>query len=106
MCPGQPGRSPYRSLPAVSAIAPQASFLHLVCPDRPGGSLVEANDNEAVTGTVLRKRLPGPVRARKDGDMVAPDQLHMPDGRALDVCVSGPADGLPLVFHHGTPGAS
>jgi pimeloyl-ACP methyl ester carboxylesterase len=38
--------------------------------------------------------------------MVAPDQLHMPDGRALDVCVSGPADGLPLVFHHGTPGAS
>ena len=26
------------------------------------------------------------------------------DGRSLDVLVTGPADGLPLVFHHGTPG--
>lgn len=26
------------------------------------------------------------------------------DGRLLDVAVSGPADGIPLVFHHGTPG--
>jgi hypothetical protein len=25
------------------------------------------------------------------------------DGRALDVIVSGPETGLPLVFHHGTP---
>lgn len=28
------------------------------------------------------------------------------DGRRLDVRVTGPADGLPLVFHHGTPGAA
>jgi pimeloyl-ACP methyl ester carboxylesterase len=30
----------------------------------------------------------------------------MPDGRHIDVRVSGPAGGLPLVFHHGTPGAA
>ena len=28
-----------------------------------------------------------------------------PDGRALDLGVSGPEDGIPLVFHHGTPGS-
>jgi len=33
------------------------------------------------------------------------DHLLLPDGRRLDVRVSGPADGVPLVFHHGTPGA-
>ena len=26
-----------------------------------------------------------------------------PDGRTLEVLVAGPEDGLPLVFHHGTP---
>jgi pimeloyl-ACP methyl ester carboxylesterase len=30
--------------------------------------------------------------------------VRAPDGRSLDVLVTGPADGLPLVFHHGTPG--
>jgi pimeloyl-ACP methyl ester carboxylesterase len=30
--------------------------------------------------------------------------VHAADGRSLDVLVAGPADGLPLVFHHGTPG--
>ncbi len=30
--------------------------------------------------------------------------VRTPDGRSLDVLVTGPADGLPLVFHHGTPG--
>jgi len=34
------------------------------------------------------------------------DQAQLPDGRLLDIRVSGPADGLPLVFHHGTPGAA
>jgi pimeloyl-ACP methyl ester carboxylesterase len=38
--------------------------------------------------------------------MDAFDQVQLPDGRHLDVRVSGPADGLPLVFHHGTPGAA
>jgi len=33
------------------------------------------------------------------------DALLLPDGRRLDVSVTGPADGLPLVFHHGTPGS-
>lgn len=33
-------------------------------------------------------------------------QVQLPDGRRLDVRVSGPAGGLPLVFHHGTPGAA
>jgi hypothetical protein len=34
-----------------------------------------------------------------------PDRIDLPDGRRLHVTVSGPADGLPLMFHHGTPGA-
>jgi len=38
--------------------------------------------------------------------MDAFEQIQLPDGRRLDVRVSGPADGLPLVFHHGTPGAA
>ncbi|MGO9082253.1 MAG: alpha/beta fold hydrolase [Streptosporangiaceae bacterium] len=37
---------------------------------------------------------------------MATDHVRLPDGRRLDVRVSGPADGLPLVFHHGTPGAA
>jgi pimeloyl-ACP methyl ester carboxylesterase len=31
--------------------------------------------------------------------------VSLPDGRDLDVDVSGPDDGIPLVFHHGTPGS-
>jgi pimeloyl-ACP methyl ester carboxylesterase len=31
--------------------------------------------------------------------------LDLPDGRRLDIDVTGPDDGLPLVFHHGTPGS-
>lgn len=31
--------------------------------------------------------------------------LTLPDGRHLDVTVTGPEDGVPLVFHHGTPGS-
>jgi pimeloyl-ACP methyl ester carboxylesterase len=34
------------------------------------------------------------------------DHVRLPDGRRLDVRVSGPAGGLPLIFHHGTPGAA
>lgn len=34
------------------------------------------------------------------------EHIQLADGRHLDVRVSGPADGLPLVFHHGTPGAA
>jgi pimeloyl-ACP methyl ester carboxylesterase len=33
------------------------------------------------------------------------DHVLLPGGRRLDVRVSGPAGGLPVVFHHGTPGA-
>jgi pimeloyl-ACP methyl ester carboxylesterase len=32
-------------------------------------------------------------------------QLTLADGRVLDYAVSGPDDGLPLVFQHGTPGS-
>jgi pimeloyl-ACP methyl ester carboxylesterase len=41
----------------------------------------------------------------QDGRMVAVDHVLLPDGRRLDMRVSGPAGGFPLVFHHGTPGA-
>jgi pimeloyl-ACP methyl ester carboxylesterase len=37
--------------------------------------------------------------------MDASDHVRLPDGRRLDIRVTGPASGLPLVFHHGTPGA-
>jgi len=30
--------------------------------------------------------------------------VQAPGGRMLDVLVSGPGNGLPLVFHTGTPG--
>ena len=32
--------------------------------------------------------------------------IVLPDGRRLDVRVSGPAGGVPLIFHHGTPGSA
>lgn len=38
--------------------------------------------------------------------MDTPDHVLLPGGRRLDLRVSGPASGLPLVFHHGTPGAA
>ena len=31
--------------------------------------------------------------------------IDLSDGRFLDLDVSGPEDGMPLVFHHGTPGS-
>jgi pimeloyl-ACP methyl ester carboxylesterase len=31
--------------------------------------------------------------------------IDLADGRRLDIAVSGPAEGVPLVFHHGTPGS-
>lgn len=34
------------------------------------------------------------------------DTITLPDGRRLDVRTSGPGDGYPLLFHHGTPGAA
>ena len=40
------------------------------------------------------------------GGMVAVDHVRLPDGRRLDLRVSGPAGGFPLVFHHGTPCAA
>lgn len=33
-------------------------------------------------------------------------RLELSDGRTLEVRVSGPNNGMPLVFHHGTPGAA
>ena len=38
--------------------------------------------------------------------MSAFDHVRLQDGRRLDLRVSGPVDGFPLVFHHGTPGAA
>lgn len=37
--------------------------------------------------------------------MAVTDDLVLKDGRRLQIRVSGPPDGLPLVFHHGSPGA-
>ena len=38
--------------------------------------------------------------------MATERQIELDDGRRLDLRVSGPIDGVPLVFHHGTPGAA
>jgi pimeloyl-ACP methyl ester carboxylesterase len=32
--------------------------------------------------------------------------LDLPDGRVLEVIVSGPPNGVPLLWHHGTPGCA
>jgi pimeloyl-ACP methyl ester carboxylesterase len=42
----------------------------------------------------------------KDARMTGFDHVRLPGGRSLDIRVSGPTDGLPLIFHHGTPGAA
>lgn len=34
------------------------------------------------------------------------DHIELDDGRRIDVRVSGPEGGMPLVYHHGTPGAA
>lgn len=34
-----------------------------------------------------------------------PRPMALPDGRSVDVYIDGPSDGVPLVSHHGTPGA-
>jgi pimeloyl-ACP methyl ester carboxylesterase len=40
-------------------------------------------------------------------DTIAPmPTVATTDGREIEVLVSGPKDGLPLVFHHGTPGSA
>src|SRR5262245_57434870 len=41
-----------------------------------------------------------------DGGVSGLGEVRLPDGRRLDVRVSGPAGGLPLVFHHGSPGSA
>lgn len=33
------------------------------------------------------------------------EAISLPDGRLLDICVSGAASGIPLIVHHGTPGS-
>ena len=38
--------------------------------------------------------------------MDALDDITLPDGRRMDVRVSGPDGGVPLCFHHGTPGGA
>jgi len=36
---------------------------------------------------------------------MAATPIDLPDGRTIDLWVEGPPGGIPLVFHHGTPGA-
>ena len=43
--------------------------------------------------------------ARPWGTITDMTIIDLPDGRFLDLDVSGPEDGIPLVFHHGTPGS-
>jgi pimeloyl-ACP methyl ester carboxylesterase len=37
------------------------------------------------------------------GLMTVPTPLTLPDGRQLDLFLDGPEDGIPLLFHHGSP---
>ncbi|HEX5579665.1 MAG TPA: alpha/beta hydrolase [Candidatus Limnocylindria bacterium] len=34
-----------------------------------------------------------------------PESFNLPDGRRLDLFLDGPAEGLPVLFHHGSPGS-
>jgi pimeloyl-ACP methyl ester carboxylesterase len=38
--------------------------------------------------------------------MTSPTRVPLPDDRSLDVRITGPDDGLPFIFHHGTPGSA
>jgi len=40
-----------------------------------------------------------------DREMLRTRRRPLPDGRIVNVYVDGPADGTPLISHHGTPGA-
>jgi len=46
-----------------------------------------------------------PARPDRGGKMVTEGFLERAPGRRLHYRVSGPEAGMPLVFHHGTPGA-
>jgi len=50
--------------------------------------------------------MPGPGALCHHGGMAVVDHIELPDGRRLDLRVSGPPGGFPLVFHHGTPCAA
>lgn len=53
-------------------------------------------------------RLLDPARVAANRQTDAMDdfnRVRLVDGRHIDSRVSGPSDGLPLIFHHGTPGA-
>ena len=80
-------------------------------PEPVGGALAEVVTHvEAFGGTVTS--VSGgdcTIRAGRGWQylgMGASDHVRLPDGRLLDTQVSGPTDGVPLVFHHGTPGAA
>src|SRR5437879_9933975 len=49
------------------------------------------------TRVLLRGRLSAMVGSDREL------RLNLPDGRQLEVLADGPADGLPLLFHYGTP---
>jgi pimeloyl-ACP methyl ester carboxylesterase len=49
--------------------------------------------------------LDGVRHDRHPAVMIRPRQIPTPDGRSLDVYVSGPEDGPVLLFHDGSPGA-
>jgi pimeloyl-ACP methyl ester carboxylesterase len=39
-------------------------------------------------------------------DVTSELTVRTPDGRSLEVLLTGPPDGMPLVYHHGTPGGA
>jgi pimeloyl-ACP methyl ester carboxylesterase len=48
----------------------------------------------------------GRPAAGEEDRRVTLGQLTLGDGRALETFISGPEDGTPFVFHHGTPGSA
>ncbi len=58
-----------------------------------------------VTGSASAETHVASTGRCEDCGMDPAGHVRLPDGRRLDFRVSGPAGGLPLVFHHGTPGA-
>src|SRR4051812_5079332 len=69
--------------------------------------------SSAISLDTPRGYVPMPHRPRGTlyGDAMSADApttllVPLPDGRRIEVLVSGPEDGLPLVVHHGTPQAA
>src|SRR2546423_11071999 len=82
----------------------QLALIHAVIDQRYQAVVAVTSEGRAVigvatfwTGVLHRGRLLAMVGSDREL------RLNLPDGRQLEALADGPADGLPLLFHYGTP---